>query len=132
MTSARLEALWYEFNSRLAQPVPKPRLRVRPLLVTKGRLGECGVGFVTLDPLARPKHAFHEFAHWYWQRQDMQHRVLGARFLEAVRMGEWDSRAQETFADCLAFLMCGLWCHSGLRSVKGAEVLKALLKEQTQ
>ena len=41
MTSARLEALWYEFNSRLAQPVPKPRLRVRPLLVTKGRLGEC-------------------------------------------------------------------------------------------
>lgn len=128
MTSARLEALWCEFNSRLAQPVGRPRLRVLPL--PGQQRGEYSAGVVTVAPDAGDWWAVHEFAHHLWHERRIGWSVLGVRFLVAARIGWWNSKATELFADSVTFLLTGRWRRGWPKSPKGAEVLKALLKEQ--
>ena len=128
MTLPRLRSLWGRFNSLLAEPLPAPIMRLRLRFPHPTQLGLYEAGVVWLSPLAGDWWAFHEYAHHLYNRRDMEHSVLGARFLEAAGMGWWDSGARELFADCVAWLMTGRWRRGWPKSVKAANVLRVLLR----
>jgi hypothetical protein len=131
VTKQRLDTLWGRFNSLLVEPLPKPRLRVVLRFPEHSQEGETLARIVTLSVFASERVAYHEFAHHLWNVRDVGHSLLGARFLAAARLGLWDSPARELFADSMAWLLCGRWRRGWPRSVKAANVLRVLFKEET-
>jgi len=128
VTLTRLNRLWNQFNLRLAEPLPKPRLRVILRFPNRRQEGLCSAGVVTLSVFASERVAYHEFAHYLWWRRDIEHTVLGARFLEAARLGLWDTAARELFADSVAWLITGKWRRGWPRSVNAARTLLPLFR----